>query len=128
MQTQNFNSSTAALVALITLQLAMLSALYAQIPPHPPMTTPLFGIAPFIGASVAAALAAISLGGTQTVSGRILSVIAALMAAISFGPQKYFDVQFSLIWPAVISGQIAIVTLIYLTIKKPLQSSGEVQQ
>ncbi len=35
------------------------------------------------------------------------------MAAISFGPQKYFDAQFGPIWPAVIAGQVAIVTIAF---------------
>ena len=49
----------AALVSLIVLQLIMLSALYAGVKPHPPVMTPLFGIAPFLGASVSIALAAL---------------------------------------------------------------------
>jgi hypothetical protein len=47
-----------------------------------------------------------------TRGGRVLSVLAALMAAASFGPQKYFVPEFPLIWPAVIGAQIAIVAII----------------
>lgn len=36
---------------------------------------------------------------------------AALMALVSFGPQKYFDAQFDLIYPAVILGQIAALVI-----------------
>ena len=36
------------------------------------------------------------------------------MALLSYGPQKYLDAQFALIWPAVITGQIAAVALIVL--------------
>jgi hypothetical protein len=104
-------SSIAALSALIVLQLIMLSALYAGIKPHPPVATPLFGIAPFIGASVAAAFAAIVMT-PATRGGRALSILAAVMAAASFGPQKYFVPEFPLIWPAVMGAQIAIVTII----------------
>jgi len=100
-------TSTAALSALIILQAVMLSALYAGVPPHPPVATPLFGIAPFLGASTSAAAAAIILGGTANRAGAVLSMLATLMALVSFGPQKYFDVQFGLIWPAVIGGQVA---------------------
>ena len=107
------HTSTAALAVLIILQAVMLGALYAGIPPHPPTATPLFGIAPLLGASMAAATAAILLGSGVTRPGRFLGLLAALMALISFGPQKYFDAQFGLIWPAVISGQLACLTLLW---------------
>lgn len=32
---------------------------------------------------------------------------------MSFGPQKYFDAQFGLIWPAVIGGQLACAALVW---------------
>ena len=102
---------SAALATLILLQLIMLSALYAGIPPHPPVSTPLFGIAPFLGAAVAIAASAIIVEPLGTPTGRTLSVLAALMALVSFGPQKYFDAQFGLIYPAVILGQIAALVI-----------------
>ncbi|MEC8630358.1 MAG: hypothetical protein VXY73_09710 [Pseudomonadota bacterium] len=111
MENMSNRGHIAALSVLIVLQMIMLSALYAGIKPHPPVATPLFGIAPFIGASIAAALAAIIMT-PATRGGRVLSVLAALMAAASFGPQKYFVPEFPLIWPAVIGAQIAIVTII----------------
>ncbi|MCB1454809.1 MAG: hypothetical protein KDJ48_13235 [Nitratireductor sp.] len=101
----------ASLTVLIALQLIMLSALYAGIRPHPPEVTPLFGIAPFIGASISIALAAIIVKPTSNATGRTLSVLAALAALVSFGPQKYGDAQFGLIWPAVIAGQIAALVI-----------------
>ena len=103
--------AAAALVALIVLQGIMLSALYAGISPHPPVAPPLFGIAPFIGASLATAGAALIMG--QGAAGRWLSILAALLALVSFGPQKYFDPQITLIWPSVLAGQVAAVTLLY---------------
>lgn len=101
----------AALATLILLQFIMLSALYAGIRPHPPIATPLFGIAPFLGASVSVALSAMIVQPLSTAAGRGLSVAAAIMALVSFGPQKYFDAQFALIWPAVILGQIAAIVI-----------------
>ena len=111
MENMSNRGHIAALSVLIVLQMIMLSALYAGIKPHPPVATPLFGIAPFIGASIAAAIAAIIMT-PATRGGRVLSVLAALMAAASFGPQKYFVPEFPLIWPAVIGAQIAIVAII----------------
>ena len=106
--------ANAALAALIILQLTMLGALFAQSVPHPPATIPLFGIAPFLAAALSAAAAAITIGPLDTASGRVLSVLAALMALRSYGPQKFLDAQFALIWPAVITGQIAAVAVIVL--------------
>lgn len=113
----------AALSALILLQLVMLSALYAGIAPHPPVATPLFGMAPFLAASFAVAFSAILMGPLNGKAGRILSSLAVVLALVSFGPQKYFDPQFALIWPAVISGQIAAMTVlvqIFRTGRAPL--------
>ncbi|MRU14780.1 hypothetical protein FDP25_04970 [Roseovarius sp. A21] len=107
----------AALLGLVVLQLVMLTALYAGVPPHPPEATPLFGIAPFLGMALAAALAAMTLGATG--AGRLIAAFAALAAAISFGPQKYLDPAFPLIWPAVLSGQVAIVTVLVMVFKRP---------
>lgn len=106
--------ANAALTTLIVLQLTMLAALFAQSAPHPPATIPLFGIAPFLAAAMSAAAAAIIISPLQAASGRVLSVLAALMALLSFGPQKYLDAQFALIWPAVISGQAAAIAVIVL--------------
>ena len=101
----------AALATLILLQAIMLSALYAGIRPHPPVVTPLFGIAPFLGASMSVALSAMIVRPLESPAGRSLSVLAAVMALVSFGPQKYFDAQFALIWPAVILGQVAALVI-----------------
>lgn len=120
-------AANAALLTLIVLQIVMLSALYAGVPPHPPTATPLFGIAPFIGAALSAACAAILLGATETKAGICLTLLAALLASVSFGPQKYADAQFPLIWPAVLVGQGAILTLVVLAYRsvrlKPRQLS-----
>lgn len=108
----NDRPTVAALSALIVLQLVMLSALYADIAPHPPVATPLFGMAPFLAASFAVAFSAILLGPLASKAGRILSGVAVLLALVSFGPQKYLDAQFALIWPAVVSGQIAAIVVL----------------
>lgn len=110
--TQNDRQALAALTTLILLQGIMLSALYAGIRPHPPVATPLFGIAPFLGASVSIAVSAMIVQPLASTAGRGLSLAAALMALVSFGPQKYFDAQSGLIWPAVVLGQLAAAVLI----------------
>ena len=110
------NGLDAALWALTVLQGVMLGSLYTGVAPHPPTTTPLFGIAPFLAVALTAAVAALVLGG-QSRAGRWLSLLAALCAALSFGPQKYFDAQFPLIWPAVIAGQLAIASVLVIVFK-----------
>ncbi|MBL4731944.1 MAG: hypothetical protein JKY82_05000 [Rhizobiaceae bacterium] len=107
----------AALTTLIILQVVMLMALFAVSAPHPPATIPLFAIAPFLGASLSVAIAAIILGPTTSVVGRFSSILAAFMALLSYGPQKYFDPQFSLIWPSVIAGQIAALAIFYVVFR-----------
>lgn len=109
--TQSVRNTVAALATLIVLQGIMLSALYAGVEPHPPVVTPISAIGPFIGASVAIALAAILVGPLGGHTGRGLSILAALLALLSFGPQKYLDAQIALIWPAVVLGQIAVVVI-----------------
>ena len=127
MEYSSQRSAAAALAALIVLQLVMLTALYSQTVPHPPTAIPLFGIAPFLGASFAAAAAALVVGPVRTRTGCILSIAAALMALLSYGPQKYFDPQFVLIWPSVIAGQIAVVSL-FASVFMARRSNGNCEQ
>lgn len=108
----------AALAVLTILQTVMLTALYAGVAPHPPANVPgLFGMAPFLAASLSAAAAALIVGNGR--GGRVLTVLAVLLALISFGPQKYLDAQFPLIWPAVIAAQIAMIVLLHRQLRKP---------
>ncbi|MFN3847442.1 MAG: hypothetical protein ACK4RZ_16710 [Paracoccaceae bacterium] len=62
------------------------------------------------GASLSAAVAALIHGPSP--AGRVLTGIAAIAALVSFGPQKYLDPQFGLIWSAVLSGQVAAGTIL----------------
>ena len=57
------------------------------------------------------AVAAYLLGGTAHWIGRAASVAAGLLAALSFGPQKWFDPAIGRIWPAVLLAQIAILVI-----------------
>ncbi|WP_187431202.1 hypothetical protein ROLI_013490 [Roseobacter fucihabitans] len=114
--THNERHVAAAFSTLILLQLIMLSAHYAGIEPHPPVATPLFGIAPFLGASMSIALSTTSMQPLATVTGRTLAMLAATLALVSFGPQKHFDAQFGLIWPAVILGQLAAAVIFFQVI------------
>lgn len=111
---------SAGLGTLIILQLVMLFALYFKVPPHPPEIIPLGGMGPMIGAGLSAACAALLLQG-EGVVGKALVVVACLLAGLSYGPQKYFDPAFPLVWPAVITAQIAIAALL-VALLRPAQT------
>lgn len=113
-------TKTAALGTLIILQSVMLAALLFKLPPHPPEVIPIAGMAPTLGASLCAAFAALAMRG-EGATGKLFIIVACLLAAISYGPQKYFDPAISLVWPAVMTAQIAIVSLLAALIKERLQ-------
>lgn len=96
----------AAIASLIILQVVMLGSLFAQTVPHPPAIIPISGIGPFLSVSLSAAIGALILGPLSGKAGRVLGLVAAMLAMVSFGPQKYIDPQFSLVWPAVVFGQL----------------------
>lgn len=101
----------AACTMLVAIQGIMLASLYLKLAPHPPRTIPLFAMAPFLAVSIGTALCAMQLAVYR--SGRVLAALAALMALLSFGPQKYFDPAFSEIWIAVIASQLAVLSIAY---------------
>lgn len=106
----------AALTTLIIVQLIMLVSLYAGLTPHPPRTIPFFAMAPFLSVSMASAASAMIIGPTIGKLGKMLSVLAALCALISYGPQKWIDPVINEIWPAVLAGEIAAIGLLALVV------------
>ncbi len=108
---------SAAIVALMTLTAVMLLSLFTRTEPHPPLSVPPFALAPFLGASLAIGAAALQTVGRFARMGAVLAVFFALTALVSFGPQKYFDAAFPLIWPAVLTAQVAIGGLLFASVK-----------
>ncbi|WP_421702045.1 hypothetical protein [Aliiroseovarius sp.] len=108
---ENTRIATTGLVMLIILQGVMLASLYAGVPPHPPVKIPLGAIAPILAAGFATAVAGILLRPT-TLLGRAFALLAVVIALLSFGPQKYLNDQFALIWPAVVLGQVAALMVV----------------
>ena len=104
--------ATAAILVLLTLTGVMLLALFSRSAPHPPLEVPPFALAPFLGASLAIGAAAFHLLRQGARYGGTLAVFFALTALVSFGPQKYLDPEFSRIWPAVITAQIAVIAIL----------------
>ena len=116
---------SAAIAALIILQLVMLGALYAGVSPHPPAAIAPFAIAPFLAVALATAVAALITGPLACRMGRALSLLAAVMAMLSFGPQKYLDPQFPMIWPAVLAAQFASVVIVILILRHRMHHTHE---
>jgi len=100
-----------ALVGLATLQALMFLALLAGLEPHPPRATPLFAMGPFLAASVALCLLVLWLPRGAGRLSAALSALAAVMALLSYGPQKWADPNLAEIWPAVLLGQVLALVL-----------------
>ena len=113
-----------ALSVLIVLQLTMLLALFTQTPPHPPLTVPPFALGPFLGASLALAVAALIPPTMQRPAEKALVLLATTAALVSFGPQKWFDPAIAQIWPAVLLGQLAAIALITSIFRTPSNAVG----
>lgn len=118
-------TAVAGLVMLIILQAVMLASLFAGVAPHPPTKIPLGGIGPILGASFAVAAAAILLGPVTSGAGRVFALLAVVIALLSFGPQKYLDTQFPLIWPAVLLGQLSAIMVLVSIFVRPAKEHME---
>jgi membrane-bound ClpP family serine protease len=107
-----------ACTVLATLQITMIFALFTKTPPHPPLELAPFAMTPFLAASIAICIAGILLSQQElTLPSKAVILLAALLGLLSYGPQKYFDPVFPLVWPAVMTAQLAIVAMIVLTLK-----------
>lgn len=102
----------AAIIVLMVLTGVMLAALFSRTVPHPPLDVPPFALGPFLGASLAIGAAALYLERQGIRIGRACTILFALTALVSFGPQKYFDPALSRIWPAVITAEGAILVIL----------------
>lgn len=101
-----------ALTGLAVLQVLMFFALLAGLAPHPPRITPFFAMGPFLSASVALCLTVLWLPRGAGRLSAVLSGLAALMALLSYGPQKWADPNIAEIWPAVLLGQVLALVLL----------------
>ena len=101
----------AAIAILITLKIIMLVSMFSGVQPHPPFTFILGGMGPFLGTAIACLIAAAICDPLKSWAGRIFAGVALVCALLTFGPQKYFDAQWPLIWPAVLAAQAAILIL-----------------
>jgi len=98
-----------AVVALLVIHLMMTAAFLFQIPPHPPLETPAFGMGPFLGALLT--MGVLSLVSGDGTGARVFAVFTALLALPIVGPHKWLDPAMPLIWPALIVAQASIITV-----------------
>jgi hypothetical protein len=109
--TDPHRAASAALAVLILVHAIMLLALFAGVPPHPPARVAPFGMAPFLGAVLSAAAAALILEPVGTPPGRALSVLTMALSLVSFGPHKLADPALPLIWPGLAAVWAALIAL-----------------
>lgn len=102
----------AGITMLLVITIVMLWAMFAQSPPHPPAAIPLFALGPFFGASLGLGAAALILTLCRAPGAGLLAVLFAVTGILSFGPQKYTDPSFPLIWPSVVTAQGAILAIL----------------
>jgi hypothetical protein len=113
--TQTTKALDAACLMLALIQAVMLASLWFGVAPHPPRAIPLFAMAPFLAVSIGTALCARVL--ITDMAGRVLAGLAAAMALLSFGPQKYVDPAFGEIWIAVVTAQLCVGVIVLTLLK-----------
>lgn len=105
-------AAVASVIALLIITAVMLSALFTRTSSHPPIEVPPFALGPFLGASLSIGGAVVYLVLKRAPYCRVISLLFALSALVSFGPQKFFDPWFSRVWPAVITAQLAVLVIL----------------
>ncbi|MCK5254339.1 MAG: hypothetical protein KAQ96_15385 [Thermoplasmata archaeon] len=97
------------LIGLLTIDIVLLSALFAQVDPHPPGY-----LGPFIGAMVTMGVITIVLVLWDREVGHISAVIFGCMNILAVGPQKLvFDPNGMAVVPIIILGTMLIGALFY---------------
>lgn len=97
------------LIGLLVIDIVILQALFAQVPPHPPGN-----LGPFIAAMVTLGVISPILIHWKNKMGLISSFIFGCMNILAVGPHKYWlDPNGKLVLPVIILGTILVITLFY---------------
>ena len=97
------------LIGLLTIDIVLLLALFAEVDPHPPGS-----LGPFIGVLISLGIISIVLALWERKIGLILAVIFGCMNILAVGPQKYFyDPNAVAVTPIIILGTILVGNLFY---------------
>ncbi len=108
----------ASLVGLLTIDIVLLLALFAEVDPHPPGY-----LGPFIGAMISLGIVTIVLVSWELKIGLISAFIFGCMNILAVGPQKLlFDPNGIAVLPIIILGTILVGTMFYsiLVVRKRL--------
>ena len=103
--------AVAAIVALLVLTSVMLLAMFSRTQPHPPLDVGIFAMGPFLATSLAIGAAACGLVLSGTRFAVATTLLFALTALVSYGPQKYVDPAIAQTWPAVIIAQFSLLII-----------------
>ena len=97
------------LIGLLTIDIVLLLALFAEVDPHPPGS-----LGPFIGAMISLGIISLVLAFWERKIGLISAIIFGCINILAVGPQKYFfDPNGTSVTPIIILGTILIGTLFY---------------
>ncbi|MHA2364579.1 MAG: hypothetical protein ACXAC7_11535 [Candidatus Hodarchaeales archaeon] len=97
------------LIGLLTIDIILLFALFAEVEPHPPGF-----LGPFIGAMISLGVISLVLTIWERKIGLISAIIFGCINILAVGPQKYFfDPNGIAVIPIIILGTILIGTLFY---------------
>jgi hypothetical protein len=106
------------LIGLLTIDIVLMLALFAEVDPHPPGY-----LGPFIGAMISLGVITVVLISWELKIGLISAIIFGCMNILAVGPQKLlFDPNGMAVLPIIILGTILVGTLFYsiLSVKKRL--------
>jgi hypothetical protein len=101
------------IIGLLTIDIVLLLALFAEVEPHPPGF-----LGPFIGAMVSLGVISVVLALWERKIGLITAIIFGCINILAVGPQKYFiDPNGEIVVPIIILGTILIGALFYSTLQ-----------
>lgn len=99
----------ASIIGILTIDIVLLIALFAEVDPHPPGS-----LGPFIGAMISLGIISLVLVFWERKIGLISAIIFGCLNILAVGPQKYFlDPNGQAVIPIIILGTILIGTLFY---------------
>ena len=108
-QNKEHQNLIGSLLGLLTIDVVLLIALFAQVDPHPPGT-----LGPFIGAMVSLGVISVVLALWGRKIGLLSAITFGCLNILAVGPQKYFyDPNAMAVTPIIILGTILIGTLFY---------------
>jgi hypothetical protein len=97
------------LIGLLTIDIVLLIALFAEVDPHPPGF-----LGPFIGAMITMGVISLVLAIWERKIGLISAIIFGCLNILAVGPQKFFfDPNGTAVVPIIILGTILIGTMFY---------------